>query len=405
MLDTPNYITREPLLDIKGRIAGYALSWRPPTDAAIDPNREDPNSLALAIASEYADEEQGWKLTDTTLFIEVIPLALPDEVLESLPPSHTVFSLSSSALSDPDTLASVTALREKGFGISLKHADLTVQNKGYLPLLTHMEVRFGAADMATQTKLYGTLRQSSIKMVSREVKTWEEYEACVSLGVDAFVGTIYLTPRKDHVSQGLNPAQTMIMQLMQLVRQNADVRKLEDVLRRDAALSYKLLRYINSAGFGLGTEIQSLRHAVTMLGYSPLYRWLSLLLATATAGGGASILMQTAVVRGRLTELLAQGYVAKSEAENLFVAGMFSLLDRLLGLSMEEVLENIQLSEPICQALLSREGEYGPFLALAEACETGNGDVAERAEALFIDAAHVNQAHLAALAWAQSLKL
>jgi len=85
---------------------------------------------------------------------------------------------------------------------------------------------------------------------------------------------------------------------------------------------------------------------------------------------------------------------------------MFSLLDRLLGISMEEVLEKIQLSEPVCQALLGREGMYGPFLALAEACEYGNCDkIGELAESLFISPEQVNEAHLAALAWAQNLKL
>jgi EAL and modified HD-GYP domain-containing signal transduction protein len=193
---------------------------------------------------------------------------------------------------------------------------------------------------------------------------------------------------------------------MDMVRKNADVRNLEAVLKRDAGLSYKLLRYINSAGFGLGAEIQSLRHAVTMLGYSPLYRWLSVLLASATSAGYSPILMHTAVVRGRFAELLGKGFIPKADIENLFVAGMFSLLDRLLGVPMEEIMEKIQLSEPVVQALLSREGMYGPFLALAEACEAGNNDkIGELADSLFISPLQVNESHLAALAWAQNLKI
>ncbi|MFX9984437.1 hypothetical protein ABTP60_18640, partial [Acinetobacter baumannii] len=93
------------------------------------------------------------------------------------------------------------------------------------------------------------------------------------------------------------------------------------------------------AGFGAGREVQSLRQAISLLGYAPLYRWLVLLLATASSSGYSPVLMETAVVRGRLAELLGQKYLGKGEAENLFVAGMFSLLDRLLGLSMQQVLE------------------------------------------------------------------
>ncbi len=244
-------------------------------------------------------------------------------------------------------------------------------------------------------------------MIARQVRTWQEFDSCASLGLNAFIGNLYLTPRETSVDQvkGVNPAQAMILQLMDMVRKNADVRQLEDVLRRDAALSYKLLRYINSAGFGLGTEIQSLRHAVAMLGYSPLYRWLSVLLATASTGGQSAILMQTAIVRARFSELIGAAFLPKNEAENLFVVGMFSLLDRLLGVPMEEVLDQIQLSEPVTQALLNRQGMYGPFLKLAEACEFDNGPIAELAESLFISPDKVNQAHRDALIWAQNLGL
>lgn len=405
MMEVANFIVREPLLDTKGQIIGYELTWEPGSDYKGDPNEAEANLLALIVAEELNDAESGWKLRDTALFLNIDPVSFDLDAAEALPPARTVFSLRSESLSNPEMPAAVKALREKGYGISLKHADLTAQNKGLLPLLTHVEVSSDAVDMATQAKLFASLRQSSVKMVSRDIKTWEQYAACSSMGAEAFVGNLYLTPRPDIKSKGLNPAQTMILQLMQLVKKNADVWKLEEILRRDAALSYKLLRYINSVGFGLGSEIQSLRHAVTMLGYSPLYRWLSLLLATASTGENASMLMQTAVVRGRLAELLAHGFVPKNETENLFVAGMFSLLDRLLGVPMEEVLENIQLSDSISQALLSREGVYGPFLALAEACESHNGKAAELADSLFVSAHHVNEAHLAALAWVQNLNI
>jgi c-di-GMP-related signal transduction protein len=197
----------------------------------------------------------------------------------------------------------------------------------------------------------------------------------------------------------------VILQLMDLVTRNADIRDIESVLKRDPAISYKLFRYINSVGFGLGSEIHSIRHAVTMLGYSTLYRWLALLLATASGSDYAAPLMKTAIIRGRFAELLGVTLLPKSEAENLFVAGMFSVLDRLLGQTMEEVLSQIPLSEALCEALLSRTGIYGPFLALAESCEAADGDSAVLADALFLSADQVNRAHLAALAWAQNLKL
>ena len=240
-------------------------------------------------------------------------------------------------------------------------------------------------------------------MVGRPVATWADFDACAALGLDAFVGKLHLTPRPGNPVKGMNPTQSTILQLMQMVQNNDDVPKLEDVLKRDPALTYKLLRFINSAGFGAGREVQSLRQAIALMGYAPLYRWLVLLLATASQSGFSPVLMETAVVRGRLAELLGEMRLGRGEGENLFVAGMFSLLDRLLGLPMQEVLETIPLPEEVVLALLKREGKYGPYLALAEACELNSNLVASLAASLDISPLQVNKAHLSALAWAQSV--
>ena len=403
-----DFIVREPLLDPKQQIIGYELRVQ---HLALDCDLVTPaqDFLALAdyVARNMQDAEKGWLLGKNLVFLRAEPpLLLSDEVM-ALPSKNVVLTLRLDDLADPVTLAAVKTLRARGFGISLCDATGIAQDKSFLSLATHVEIAFATTDFPTQAKIYGALKNTSVHMVARQISSWKDYDSCASLGLDAFIGNLYLTPRESGTTQvkGLNPAQAMILQLMDLVRKNADVRQLEDVLKRDAALSYKLLRYINSAGFGLGSEIQSLRHAVAMLGYSPLYRWLSVLLATATVGGQSAILMQTAIVRARFAELLGTSLIPKNEAENLFVAGMFSLLDRLLGVPMEELLDNIQLSEPVTQALLHRDGMYGPFLKLAEAGEFDNGPIAELAESLFISPDKVNAAHTAALVWAQNLGL
>lgn len=397
-----NFLVREPLLDPKQRILGYELSWQAPTgeaaEAAVD--------LVRYAAESLHDGEGNWLLGDGVLFLQATPELLNEPALRALPPQKTVLSMLSQDLVNTETAAAVKELRSAGYSFSLRDAEALLHDKNLLLLVSHVEIRFGEAEFASQAKIYAGLKQSTIRMVGRGISNWKEFDSCASLGVDAFVGNLYCTERPGAQSTGLNPVQSMILQLMDMVRKNTDVRQLEAVLKRDAALSYKLLTYINSAGFGLGTEIQSLRHAVTMLGYSPLYRWLSVLLATAGTSAQSPVLMQTAVVRGRFVELLGTGLLPKNEAENLFVAGMFSLLDRLVGMPMEQVLENIPLSEQVTEALLRRQGIYGPFLTLAEACEQGNHTaIGAVADSLFVSAEQVNQAHMAALTWAKSLKL
>jgi EAL and modified HD-GYP domain-containing signal transduction protein len=191
---------------------------------------------------------------------------------------------------------------------------------------------------------------------------------------------------------------------MQMVRENVDIRHLEKVLQSDATLSFQLLRYINSASFGLSVEIQSLKHAVAMLGYTPLFRWLTLMLARTSLDGFSPALLKVSIVRGRFAELLARDFFSKDEAENLFLVGMFSRLDHLLGIPIEQVLKDVMLPEPVNQALITRSGIYGPFLALAEVSERQSGAAADLAASLLITPERVNQAHLSALVWARRLE-
>jgi EAL and modified HD-GYP domain-containing signal transduction protein len=404
-MPTADFIVREPLLDPKQQVLGYELTWQHSDSAAEQPDAAD-LALAELVGEQLNDAQAGWLLGNHLLFLDASPALLASEALQALPPKNIVLTLTAADLADAATLAALQPLRTQGYGVSLRHADFNRLDKALLALLTHIEVHFDPADLASQARIYGALKQSSsVRMVARQISTWQQYDSCAALGLDAFVGKLHLTPRPGPALKGLNPAQAVVLQLMNMVRQNADVRELEAVLKRDPALSFKLLRYINSAGFGHGSEIQSLRHAVTLLGYAPLFRWLSLLLATASASGYSPVLMQTAVIRGRLAELLGTPALPRGESENLFVAGLFSLLDRLLGVPMTEVLEKMQFSEAMSQALLTRDGLYGPYLALAEACELNSALVGSLATSLHIEAAEVNQLHLSALAWSHNLQL
>ncbi|MGO4376925.1 EAL and HDOD domain-containing protein [Pseudoduganella sp. RAF19] len=396
-----HYLVREPLLDPQQRVVGYEITWQ--QDPAHKPSLEELEGLVGFVAGQVNDPDKGWLLKEKTLFLQAVPGMLSTDALYDMPPEHTVLSIKTSELANPDTLAAVQALRAGEVGILLREADLARVGSRLGTICSYVEVRFTGADVASQARTYAALRTTNVRMVGRPVTTWADFDACALLGLDAFVGKLHLTPRPGTEGQGLNPSQTIILQLMQMVNANADVAQIESVLKRDAALSYKLLRYINSAGFGAGREVQSLKQAIQLLGYQPMYRWLTLLLATASTSGFSPVLLETAVVRGRLAELLGQKALGKADAENIFVAGMFSLLDRLLGLPMSEVLETIQLSEEVVHALLTRGGKYGPYLALAEACELNSNLVSSLASSLGLSPEEVNKAHLSALAWTQNV--
>jgi len=395
-----NYIVREPLLDPSQRVIGYELLWQRGGQATPDAHLEQ---LVGFVAEHVNHEEHGWLLRDKQLFLDAVPAMLSTDALFDLPPERTVLSLQARHLMDPGARAAVQAVRAGGVGISLRGLDVKHITPALAPYASHVEMRFSGINVAEQARTYAAAKQSALRMLGRPVTNWIDYDACAALGLDAFVGKLHLTPRPGNPVSGLNAAQTIILQLMQMVQNNEDIPKLESVLKRDPALTYKLLRNINSAGFGAGREVQSIRQAIGLMGYAPLYRWLTMLLASASASGYSPVLMETAVVRGRLTELLGLHSLPKGEGENLFVAGMFSLLDRLLGIPMKDVLETIPLPPEVVRALMAREGMYGPYLALAEACELSSNLVGALAGSLELSALDVNKAHLSALAWAQAV--
>lgn len=190
------------------------------------------------------------------------------------------------------------------------------------------------------------------------------------------------------------------------MRKKAPIDQIEEVLKRDASLSFNLLRFINSSGFGLSTEITSFRHAVMILGLDKLFRWAAMLLTTSREGGVPPVVGNTAIVRGRLMELLAAELLPKEECDNAFITGVFSLLDTMLGVPMDKAIGAITLPESVTDALLNKTGPLAPFLELTIACETADDEAFSRAaNALTLSNHQVNWAHLQALAWAESMGL
>lgn len=243
------------------------------------------------------------------------------------------------------------------------------------------------------------------KRVAGGVASRDAFDHGKELGAHMFEGQWYL-----HVDGNPNkpvaPAQVTILELVNLIQTEAPLAKIEQALKRDATISFRLLRYINSAGFGLQCEITSFRHALSILGYQNLGRWLALLLATAGTGTTAPALMREAATRGRLAELIGHDLVDAQERDTLFIVGVFSLLPAILQLPMAQLLDQLNLPENVMDALLTRQGLFGPILRLAEAVEGDEAAlIARLAVDLQLEAAQLNRHHMAALTWAEQLSV
>jgi EAL and modified HD-GYP domain-containing signal transduction protein len=197
---------------------------------------------------------------------------------------------------------------------------------------------------------------------------------------------------------------TTVVDLMQRVDRQEPAEKLEAVVRNDPTLAFRLMRYLNSPGFGLSVEISSFRHALMILGYQRLKRWLALLVTSAVDDPDMKPLMQLAVRRGLLMEEIARPGGDDALRNELFICGVFSTLDRMIGQPFEQLLRTIPVQESVANALAHDTGPCAPFLALARAVESESAyDIRACAEALMLSVGDVNRALAKALVHAHSL--
>lgn len=214
-------------------------------------------------------------------------------------------------------------------------------------------------------------------------------------------GNWYLAPpTKPSGNQIVSRA--MALKLVQLVSADADTREIEEIFRHDPALSYHLLRLVNSPGVGTGKRVSSFAQAILILGRQQLRRWLNLMLfASRKDDPRSAMLLARAAVRARSAELLARAVgLDKPGQEQAFMAGMFSLLGILFGMPLEEVLQPLQISEALANAALRREGEIGSLLRAAELAEEGKaGELAGLLAGLPLSAAEFNNLTLEAHNW------
>lgn len=396
-------LARQSILDSTGKVFGYELFNR--STAA---NKHDADSDATVLFRILSNVGADALFGKKTLFINCTHDSLSGQHLELVLPEQVVLEIPPIAGHDPETIEAVRlkmqALVQRGFRIALDHSALTKPYESWLPLAAFVKLD------TTQLKpeviepfVRYAQKHTQATLIADKVETEAQQTMLAQLGIKHFQGYWFSRP-VEVKAKLISPSQATILELINLVRAQADVEDIEALLKRDPTLSFNLLRFINSSGFGLNSEITSFRHAVMILGLKKLFRWATMLLSAAKVGGTPPAVGNLAVLRGRLMENLVGDLLSKEDADNAFVVGVFSLLDTMLGMPMAQALGSLSLPDAVIDALLRRSGPLAPFLRLAEVCETGSDDdVAQAAEALALSSHQVNIAHLEALVWTETL--
>lgn len=402
-MEVQAFIGRQPIMDNKQQIIGYELFFRHSADAVNAKADDELKAYSSVLMNTIGDMDMQWLLGDKLAFINVNETMLKSEFLELLPAKRTVLEVLKGVIPSEDVIARCQHLRSQGFKIALDNPNLETNNQALVACADYIKINVQTITPNELIAAFTTYNHHPVKLIAEKVESEKEFETCKEVGFRLFQGFYFARPETFSTTV-INASFDSVLNILNKVSQDAENNEIEAGFKRDAALSFKLLRYINSVGFGLSCEVQSISHALTILGRKQLYRWLTLLMVTAGENSTPPALMKTSITRGRLTELLGESYFEKHDRDNLFIVGVFSLLDAILKMPMDKVLEKIQLPESVTEALLTREGIYGPFLQLTEACEDSNSEkILEIADLLQFDANKVNACHIAALAWVETL--
>ena len=399
------FIARQPILNAEHSIIAYELLFRHAAHAESASLESDMNAGITVIANALCNMGTTWLLKGKQAFINMDVPMLMSSFSSLLPKDNVVIEVLETVQATDEVLARLQELKREGYRLALDDFHYQPELEPLLPLADYVKLDVLAHTPDELAKQVKQIRRYPAKLLAEKVETLQQFNHCRDLGFDFFQGYYFARP-ETLVERVINPVHATVLQLLEKVRQGADVKELEALFKKDVALTFKLMRYINSAGFGLSCEVQSIRHAVSILGMQPLYRWLTLLLVTAGSNVTSPAQARTAITRGRLCELLGKTELTRSDQDNLFIVGVFSMLPAMLEMTMEQVLERVVIPEKIADALLDRSGLYGPFLALAEAVESGDtARLEDLTLSLMLSPDQVSEAHLQALAWVEQLGL
>ncbi len=363
------YLGRQPIFNAQIKPVAYELLYRSGAVGSSDQNgtRASANVLINAFLEMGVQRVVG----KAKAFIHVTPEILDDELLRLFDPSQLVFELLPDLDFDDSFLETVDRLRVLGYGICVD--DLLI-HEGTVPLLERahfVKVDIRAVPEEELAGHVSALRQFPVALVAEKVETHEQFAKCQELGFDLYQGYFFAKP-KLVAGRAMAEDRLSVMHLLATLHNpNSELSDVQTIIQRSVSLSYRLLRYVNSAAFYLTREINSIAQATVMLGQRRI-RDMATLMALTGMDDKPQELTRTALTRARLCSQLAP--VGRGNADVGFTVGLFSALDALLDKPLEQLLDGMPLSEEVRRALLEHHGPFGRILAVTIALEQGDYD-------------------------------
>ena len=354
------YIVRQPIYTRTQHVIGYKL-WFHPEGGDDSLDRDQPRDHSPAILDALIEIGFDSLVGARSAFIRFSRAFMCAGHILPLPVERVVIEFGDYAHPDERLINAVQRFNDMGYTVALDNFMLTDPVSPMLEFANVVKIDAGAlGERELRRQIRAMQRFEKVKVLAAGVDSQPLYEVCREIGFHYFQGHFF-TGAKPKLHQRVPSNRIVMMRLLaELQKPNASVVRLEALVSQDVGLSYKLLRYINSAFFGLPRTVDSIQRAIVFLGTKAIQKWATLLVL-ARVDDKPNELMVTALIRAKMCELLAR-VKRFNNVDVCFTAGLLSVLEALLDTPMEQVLSHLSLTADLNRALLFREGEVGAIL-------------------------------------------
>ena len=396
------YAARQPILGRSSDVIGYEILFRGGPENRFDgsdPDRASASSIEQSTAVIGLDGLVGTR----TAFVNLTRNALLGGYHRMMPRERCVIELLENIEPDREVLDAVRAIRADGYRVALDDYTFAPVSEPLLDVVDMVKVDFRLARKACEPVALAALHGRKLQLLAEKVETHAEHAAAMAAGYQLFQGYYFCKPQMIE-ARDLPPNKLNVLRfLSEVSREDASFERLEELFKQDVSLTMRLLRYLNSAAFGWRHEIGSLRHALALMGLRPLRKWAMMMGMVSLCDDRPNELAVTALARGRFAESIGpQAGIVKQDVE-LFLTGMLSLADTMVGRPTAEVIQGLALPDSVRLALLDGGNSLGSVLQVVTAYERGDLKAVEAARTTgTLDDRTLNRAYVDSLAWAEA---
>ena len=397
-LSGQRFVARQPILDRSQAVFGYELLFRNGLQDYFD---ADPDVAARSTLDSSLLLGLNTLCDGRRAFLNCTGEVLLKDLVTLLPSNQTVVEILESVEPEDRIFAACQRLKEAGYLIALD--DFAPNDpRGVLcefADIIKVDIRATPLDQCqTLLRQYGSWK---CRMLAEKVETQEEFRQTQKMGFVYYQG--YFFRRPELMTGREVPASRLnYVRLLEMVsRPDLDLKDLERMIKQEASICYRLLRYLNSPIFGLSNEVKSIRHAIAILGEREMRRWIRLVVAVGAAEGKCSELILMGLTRARFCELLSERFQTESD---LFILGLISVMDVILEVPMHVLLEQVRTDRETKAALLSQPSRLRPLYQLMLALESGEWEQAKQlAQLLRLSEGEAAEKWWQARQWAQQV--